>query len=65
FRHKDSFFSYANNQEMSISFGERIAQIIPVRRQKMVVSKINESFFKAKLAIINGGRDGFGSSGDK
>lgn len=65
FRHKDSFFSYANNQEMSISFGERIAQIIPVRRQKMVVSKINESFFKEKLAIINGGRDGFGSSGDK
>lgn len=47
-----------------IEFGERIGQLIPVRRQEMSVSEISNEEFE-ELVQARGGRDGFGSTGNK
>lgn len=47
-----------------IEFGERIGQLIPVKRQEMEVSQISNEEFD-RLVSERGGRAGFGSSGNK
>jgi len=53
--------------DLNISFGERIAQIIPVRRQEMICESVSNEEYD-KLCAERGGKrgaGGFGASGDK
>jgi dUTPase len=54
------------NKSLYIPFGERIGQLIPVRREKMVVESISNEEFDKLCAERNASRGagGFGSSGD-
>lgn len=48
----------------SISFGERIGQLIPVRREEMIVKRVSSDEFDQLCAIREAGRGGgFGSTG--
>jgi dUTPase len=53
-------------EKLCISFGERIAQIIPVRRQEMICEEVSNEEYD-KLCAERGGKrgaGGFGSSND-
>ena len=52
---------------LHISFGERIGQIIPVRRQEMEVSEVSNEEYDVLCKNRAGSRrvGGFGSTGDK
>ena len=54
-----------DNSTKSILFGERIAQLIPVKRETMGCEIINRSDFDSLSSIRNGSRGvgGFGSTG--
>jgi dUTPase len=55
-----------NDGNMKIDFGERIGQIIPVRRQDMITTAISNEEIDKLYAERNASRDGgFGSSGNK
>jgi len=49
---------------LTIPFGERIAQLIPVKRQEMIVTEIDEEEFQKLCKERNGtrGEGGFGST---
>jgi len=53
--------------DLFIDYGERIGQVIPVRRQEMIVEAItNEAYDKAcETRSASRGTGGFGSTGDK
>lgn len=53
------------SDSLIITFGEKIAQIIPVRRQEMVVTSISNEEFNRLCADRGGkrGAGGFGSTG--
>lgn len=53
-------------EDLHISFGERIAQVIPIKRNEMNISSISASEFAALSNKRQGVRKlgGFGSSGD-
>ena len=59
--------SYYSNPKLYISFGERIAQIIPVRRQEMICESVSNEEYDRLCAERGGKRvsGGYGSSGDK
>jgi deoxyuridine 5'-triphosphate nucleotidohydrolase len=54
-----------SNVDLSIEFGERIAQIIPVERQDMVINSISSKEIDEKYSLRNTSRGigGFGASG--
>ncbi len=56
---------YSANQQNAIHFGDRIAQIIPVKRQSMVVSEVTSDEYQDLIFNRQGtrGEGGFGSSG--
>jgi len=56
---------YFNDNELKIDFGERIGQIIPVKRQEMHILIISTEEFEKLCSERTGNRAGFGSSGDK
>jgi dUTPase len=56
---------HLNDNELKIDFGERIGQIIPVKRQDMQVFKVSVEEFEKLCSERTGNRAGFGSSGDK
>lgn len=57
---------FCDNDSLRVDFGERIGQIVPVRRQEMTVEEISNEKFdelaKKRSAVRSGG---FGSSGEK
>lgn len=55
----------SNTSPLTISFGEAIGQIIPVKRQEMAVSQVSNEEFDKLCAERKGSRGtgGFGSSG--
>ena len=65
----DSFESWEDycSKSISIEFGERIGQIIPVQRQSIVVESVSNEEFDKLCAERNAARGagGFGSTGDK
>ncbi len=56
-----------NNHLKKISFGDRIGQVIPARRESMNVEIVSNDDFAKLSAERNASRKegGFGSSGDK
>lgn len=50
---------------IKIEFGERIGQIIPVRRQEAIFSSIDNETLDKMYLERGSKRDGFGSTGDK
>jgi dUTPase len=58
-------YPYRTTNDLNISFGERIAQIIPVRRQEMICEAVSNEEYD-KLCAERGGKrgaGGFGASG--
>jgi dUTP pyrophosphatase len=53
-----------NNEDLEIQFGEAIAQIIPVKRQEMIVKEIDNDEYNnlCKQRNFNRGTGGFGST---
>lgn len=60
-------FKHDYDQTLEIEFGERIGQIIPVRRQEMIVSSVSNEEIEELYSKRNAERKdgGFGSSGNK
>ena len=62
----DSCLMSARNKPMTIEFGERIGQLIPVKLQDMIVKEVTLFEISAGHAERATGRDGgLGSTGDK
>jgi dUTPase len=53
-----------NNKTLTINFGDAIGQIIPVRRQEMIIESINNEEYNRLCVDRNGerGEGGFGST---
>jgi dUTPase len=61
----DAFYKLLKNKSLPIDFGERIGQIIPVKRNVMKVTKVsNEEFDRLCLNRSSERKGGLGSTGD-
>ena len=54
-----------NGNHNRIEFGDRVGQIIPVKRQEMIVQRVSNFEFESILGFTNRKRSGFGSTGEK
>ena len=60
--HSYSARTNINNASLVIPFGERIAQLIPVRRQEMLCESVSNEEFD-RLCVERGGKRGSGGFG--